>query len=93
MLKPYEAVCYELLRPAEVQHRREQAAIAYVSLGSLEWHGLQNPLGTDALKAHAICCEAARTQDFESCKLLFAGTKPPPEGSRWRPHWEVPVRK
>jgi creatinine amidohydrolase len=69
MLKPHEAVCYELLRPAEVQRRRDEAPIAYVPLGSLEWHGLQNPLGTDALKAHAICCEAA---------LAYGGVVLPP---------------
>ena len=33
--------------------------VAYIPAGSLEWHGVQNPLGTDGLKAHAICCEAA----------------------------------
>lgn len=59
MLSKYEAVCYELLRPEQITSLREAAAIAYVPAGSLEWHGLQNPLGTDALKAHAICCEAA----------------------------------
>ncbi|KPK85559.1 MAG: hypothetical protein AMJ81_03345 [Phycisphaerae bacterium SM23_33] len=59
MLPKYEAVCYELLRPEQVEALREAAPIAYVPAGSLEWHGLQNPLGTDALKAHAICCEAA----------------------------------
>lgn len=59
MLAKYEAVCYELLRPGQVRQRREEAPIAYVTAGSLEWHGFQNPLGTDSLKAHAICCEAA----------------------------------
>lgn len=59
MLAKYESVCYELLRPAQVKALREKAPIAYVPAGSLEWHGLQNPLGTDSLKAHAICCEAA----------------------------------
>jgi len=59
MLSKYESVCYELLRPSQVKARREAAPIAYVVAGSLEWHGFQNPLGTDSLKAHAICCEAA----------------------------------
>ena len=59
MLKKYEAVCYEYLRPAQVKALRERTPIAYVVAGSLEWHGLQNPLGTDSLKAHAVCCEAA----------------------------------
>ena len=59
MLPQYEAVCYELLRPAQVKARREACPIAYIVAGSLEWHGPQNPLGTDSLKAHAVCCEAA----------------------------------
>ena len=59
MLAKYEAVCYELLRPAQVRAIREACPIAYIVAGSLEWHGRQNPLGTDSLKAHAICCEAA----------------------------------
>ena len=59
MLEKYESVCYELLRPEEVRARREARPIAYVVAGSLEWHGRQNPLGTDGLKARAICCEAA----------------------------------
>ena len=59
MLAQYEAVCYEQLRPGQVRAIRQTAPIAYVPAGSLEWHGFQNPLGTDSLKAHAICCEAA----------------------------------
>ena len=59
MLAKYESVCYELLRPAQVKALRDKTPIAYMPAGSLEWHGVQNPLGTDALKAHAICCEAA----------------------------------
>ncbi|MHB0858747.1 MAG: creatininase family protein [Anaerolineae bacterium] len=58
-MQPYDATRYELLRPAEIQARRDAAPIAYLVAGTLEWHGLQNPLGTDSLKAHAICCEAA----------------------------------
>lgn len=59
MLSKYEPVCYELLRPEQIKARREQCPIAYIVAGSLEWHSFQNPLGTDSLKAHAICCEAA----------------------------------
>ena len=59
MRKEYEPVCYELLRPAQVRVIRETMPIVYIPIGSLEWHGPQNPLGTDSLKAHAICCEAA----------------------------------
>ena len=59
MLSQYEAICYELLRPGQVKVLRDQCPIAYIPAGSLEWHSFHNPLGTDALKAHAVCCEAA----------------------------------
>lgn len=59
MLTKYEPVCYELLRPGQVKEIRDKCPIVYMPAGALEWHGVQNPLGTDALKAHAICCEAA----------------------------------
>jgi len=59
MLKKHESVAYELLRPEQVREIRAKSPIAYIPAGSLEWHGFQNPLGTDGLKAHAICCEAA----------------------------------
>ena len=59
MLKKYQDVCYELLRPAQIREIRNRAPIAYIVSGSIEWHGHQNPLGCDSLKAHAVCCEAA----------------------------------
>lgn len=59
MVTDYASVRYELLRPAQLCERRKQCPIAYLPAGSLEWHSFQNPLGTDSLKAHGICCEAA----------------------------------
>jgi creatinine amidohydrolase/Fe(II)-dependent formamide hydrolase-like protein len=59
VLPKYETVSYELLRPAQVRAIREKCPIAYIVAGALEWHGFHNPLGTDGLKAHAVCCEAA----------------------------------
>ncbi len=58
-MKNYPSVQYELLRPAEVRSIIETCPVAYIPVGCLEWHGLQNPLGTDGLKAHLVCCEAA----------------------------------
>ncbi len=86
MLRKYEKVCYHLLRPAQVKKIREKSPIVYIIAGSLEWHGFQNPLGTDSLKAHSICCEAA---------LKYGGIVLPPfyQGllgtSNWGPKdWE-----
>jgi len=46
---------YELLKPEDYRRARDKAPIAYLPWGSHEWHGLHNPLGLDALKAHAMC--------------------------------------
>ncbi len=72
MEKP-QLVQYELLRPAQVRAIREKCPVVYIPVGSLEWHGLQNPLGTDGLKAHAICCEAARRYGGLVLPTLFLG--------------------
>ena len=53
-------VCLELMRPHQIRACRERADIAFLPLGSLEWHGVHNPVGTDALKAHHVCCRAAQ---------------------------------
>jgi creatinine amidohydrolase len=80
MLKKYESVCYELLRPGQVKAIREKCPVVYIVAGSLEWHGVQNPLGTDSLKAHAICCEAA---------LKYGGVVLPPfyQGLLGKENW------
>lgn len=59
MLKAYEKVSYEYLRPRQVKEIRERCPIAYVTAGAMEWHGVHNPLGVDGFKAHAVCAEAA----------------------------------
>ena len=59
MLSKYQMVSYELLRPEEVRARREQCPVAYIVAGALEWHSFHLPMGTDGIKAHAVCCEAA----------------------------------
>lgn len=55
----FQELCFEWLRPGQLKARREEADIAFLPLGALEWHGVQNPLGLDAIKAHHICCLAA----------------------------------
>jgi creatinine amidohydrolase len=73
MIDKYMHVQYELLRPAEVKKLREEYPIVYIVVGSLEWHGVQNPLGTDGLKAHAICCEAALRYGGVVLPTLYLG--------------------
>jgi len=72
-MKGYSSVQYELLRPSEVRALRDKCPVVYIPVGSLEWHGVQNPLGTDGLKAHAICCEAALRYGGVVLPTLFLG--------------------
>ena len=44
-------VLYEELTPKEFRERIAQAPVAYLPLGTLEWHGEHLPLGADGLQA------------------------------------------
>ncbi|MFZ4696011.1 MAG: creatininase family protein [Verrucomicrobiia bacterium] len=60
MNSPSPEVRFEMMRPHQVRECREKADVAFLPLGPLEWHGVQNPLGVDPVKMHHICCIAAR---------------------------------
>ena len=53
-----DEVRYHYLRPAQAVVRRKQTPIAYIPIGTLEWHGIHNPLGADTLQAEhlAVLC-------------------------------------
>lgn len=53
-------VQWELLFPREYRQRFDKLPVAFLPLGTVEWHGEHNALGLDALKAHALCVMAAR---------------------------------
>ena len=55
-----EEVRFQYLRPAQVVERREKCSVAYIPLGTLEWHGLHNPMGVDALQAEEVAIRCAR---------------------------------
>ena len=46
---------YEEMKPEDYRRARDAAPVAYIPWGAHEWHGLQNPLGLDTLKAHGQC--------------------------------------
>jgi creatinine amidohydrolase len=50
---------YERLHPAELRHAIEAAPIAYVPVGTLEFHGEHLPVGVDWFEAHGLCLRAA----------------------------------
>ena len=53
-----EEVRYHMLRPEQIVARRKKCPVAYIPLGTLEWHGLHNPVGADTIQAEglAILC-------------------------------------
>lgn len=53
-------VQYERLRPRQIIAAREACPVAYIPLGTIEWHGYQNPVGLDAIKAQALAVRCAQ---------------------------------
>jgi creatinine amidohydrolase len=55
-----EEVRFARLRPREMTERRNARPVVYIPLGTLEWHGLHNPLGADGLQAEELALHAPR---------------------------------
>lgn len=64
---------YEYLPPAEFRARLAQAPVAYLPLGTLEWHCEHLPLGTDALISHGFFLRLARRVGGIVLPPLFLG--------------------
>lgn len=80
-----QTVDYELLRPNEFTLRINQRPIAYLPLGTLEWHGYHMPLGSDGLQARAFMQRCARTYGGIVLPPLWLG----PDNVRTRPDGSV----
>lgn len=50
----------ERLRPREIERAMEICPVLFQPLGTIEWHGLHNIVGLDAVKAHHLCVRAAQ---------------------------------
>lgn len=48
------------LHPEELRQRREAYPVAWLPLGTIEWHGKHMPLGVDGIIADELCLRAAR---------------------------------
>ncbi len=55
-----EKVRYAELLPHEFRRRLEARPVAYLPLGTLEWHGEQLPLGSDAIISEGLMVRCAR---------------------------------
>lgn len=64
---------YEELTPKEFKARLSAAPIAYLPLGTLEWHGEHLPLGSDGLQSKSFFIELARKAGGVVLPMLFMG--------------------
>lgn len=53
-------VRYHMLRPGQIVERREACSVAYVPIGTIEWHGVHNPTGADTLQAEGLAIMCAQ---------------------------------
>ena len=53
------AAAIDRLSPQQIEARLARASVAYLPLGSLEFHGPHLPIGLDALTAYGVCLAAA----------------------------------
>jgi creatinine amidohydrolase len=53
-------VRYNMLRPAQIVERRNACPAAYIPIGTLEWHGVHNPVGADTLQAEGLALMCAQ---------------------------------
>ncbi|MFX1443273.1 MAG: creatininase family protein [Promethearchaeota archaeon] len=68
-----EKVLYIELTPQEFKERLAKAPIAYLPLGTLEWHGKHMPLGADGLISSGFFIELAQKVGGIVLPMLFLG--------------------
>lgn len=66
-------VRYEEMMPHEIVAARTEKPVAYLPIGGVEWHGEQNPVGLDTVKAHELCMCAAQQGGGLAMPALFWG--------------------
>ncbi len=65
---------FELLLPWQLRQTIATSPIAYVPLGTFEWHCEHLPIGLDALTAHGLCLRAAAKSGGVVLPALHYGT-------------------
>ena len=66
-----DKVLYEELTPREFKERLAEAPIAYLPLGTLEWHGEHLPLGSDGLQSRGFFVDLAKRVGGIVLPMLF----------------------
>ncbi len=68
-----EKVLFEELTPTEFRERLAEAPVAYLPLGTIEWHGEHLPLGSDGLQSKEFFIMLAREAGGIVYPMLFMG--------------------
>lgn len=63
----------EYLAPREIETAMKERPVLFQPLGTIEWHGLHNNVGVDALKAHRLCVLAAQKSGGLVAPSLYGG--------------------
>jgi len=63
----------EFLRPKEIEESQAACPTIFQPLGTIEWHGVHNVVGVDAVKAHALCVRAAKAGGGLVAPPLYGG--------------------
>jgi len=63
----------EFLRPKEIEEAQAECPTIFQPLGTIEWHGVHNVVGVDAVKAHALCVRAAKRGGGLVSPALYGG--------------------
>ena len=72
-----EKILYAELTPQEFRERLAACPVAYLPVGTLEWHGEHLPLGTDALIGHGLLEAIARKAGGILLPMVFMGPDKP----------------
>jgi creatinine amidohydrolase len=65
---------FELMLPWQLRAELAKRPVAYVPLGTYEWHGEHLPVGLDSLTSHGICLRAAEADGGVVLPPLYYGT-------------------
>ena len=66
-------VLYEELLPEECVERIKEMPVAYLPLGTLEWHGPHMPLGADGIQSKELFVRVAEKVGGVVLPMLFMG--------------------
>jgi creatinine amidohydrolase len=70
----FASVQYEMMLPWQLREAVAKRPVAYIPLGTYEWHCEHLPVGLDALTSHGLCLRAANADGGVVLPALHYGT-------------------